>query len=116
MPDTFRERQHGRVPLHMHSKHAATLDGHRADDPHGVTGPWRGGGGGEEITARPVGRTGEIRRQPQTVPYDDEQDYGQRVEALDDLAERVDLEEQGWEPGEGPLEHESDEYSKLGMV
>jgi hypothetical protein len=26
------------------------------------------------------------------------------------------LEEQGWEPGEGPLEHESDEYSKLGMV
>lgn len=116
MPHTFRGRQHGRAAsIHHHDKYAASKDGHRGDDPHGVTGPWRGGEGGEEITARPVGWTGAIRRQPQTVPYDDEQDYGQRVEALEDLADRVDWEEQGWEPYdlEGPLAHESDVYSKL---
>ena len=47
-----RPRQHGRTPLHHHAKHAATFDGHRPDDPHGVTAP-------------------------QHEVYDDETDYGQ---------------------------------------
>jgi|TARA_Y100000296_G_scaffold76021_1_gene96265 hypothetical protein len=76
---------------------------------------WHGRDAQGAIVAAASGRTGGIQREPETVPFDDEHYYGQRVEALDDLAERVDLEEQGWEPGEGPLEYEADPYAKVAM-
>ena len=35
-----RKQEHERgASLHHHDKHAAHKDGHRPDDPHGVTGP-----------------------------------------------------------------------------
>lgn len=43
------------VPLHMHDKYAAFADGHRGDDPHGVTGPLPAPVSTEEASVRPGG-------------------------------------------------------------
>ena len=89
---TYRTREHGRSPLHHHSKHAATLDGHRPDDPHAVTG-WK-----QQERDALVQRqseiqsvldephTGTIRREGHE-PYSDESDYGQRVTAIGDITD-----------------------------
>tara|TARA_Y100000031_G_scaffold156285_1_gene210245 strand:+ start:1069 stop:1620 length:552 start_codon:yes stop_codon:yes gene_type:complete len=57
--------------MHHHDKHAATKDGHRADDPHGVTG-WKP----EETDVPP-----EIFPEGHEV-FDENVDYGQRVSAF----------------------------------
>ena len=97
--------------MHHHDKYAATKDGHRPDDPHGVTG-WKQ----QEIDAQAVKARKAIskteranteafdaltQRQAniQTVldeptirreghePYSDESDYGQRVTAIGDITD-----------------------------
>ena len=89
---TYRTREHGRSPLPHHSKHAATIDGHRPDDPHAVTG-WK-----QQERDALVQRqseiqsvldephTGTIRREGHE-PYSDESDYGQRVTAIGDITD-----------------------------
>jgi hypothetical protein len=47
------------VPIHMHQKYAAAFDGHRGDDPHGVTGPRPAPISNEEASVRPGGAAEE---------------------------------------------------------
>jgi hypothetical protein len=64
--------------MHHHDKHAASKDGHRPDDPHGVTNPWKQQQI-DAIMAESLG--GGIRREGHEV-FDEGTDYGQRVSAF----------------------------------
>ena len=58
------------VPIHMHQKYAAALDGHRPDDPHGVTGPLPAPVSTEQASVRPGGAAEEpIELQDEKTEY-----------------------------------------------
>ena len=87
--------------MHHHDKHAATKDGHRPDDPHGVTG-WKQ----QEMEAltqrqseiQSVMDEPNIQREGHEV-FDENVNYGQRVSAFGNV-ERDASEEHGY-PLEG---------------
>jgi hypothetical protein len=79
------------VPIHMHDKYAAGRDGHRGDDPHGVTGPLPAPVSDEEASVRPGGAAPEPVElyDEQTeypadategIDYTRNQDYGAKVQ------------------------------------
>ena len=77
--------------MHHHDKHAATKDGHRADDPHAVTNLWRQ----QQIDAMMAERhAGGIRREGHEV-FDENVDYGQRVSAFGNVERNVSDEQGG---------------------
>ena len=80
--------------MHHHDKHAASKDGHRPDDPHGVTNQWKQQQI-DAIMAESLG--GGIRREGHEV-FDEGTDYGQRVSAFGKV-ERDAVEAGPWEKG-----------------
>jgi hypothetical protein len=78
--------------MHHHDKHAASKDGHRPDDPHGVTSnKWRD----QQVEAMAAERhAGGIRREGHEV-FDENVDYGQRVSAFGNVERNVSDEQGG---------------------
>jgi hypothetical protein len=88
--------------MHHHDKHAASKDGHRPDDPHGVTNGayprgslWRE----QEVDARILASLGSGELQPEGHEvFDESANYGQRVSAFGKV-ERDAVEAGPWEKG-----------------
>jgi hypothetical protein len=79
------------IPIHMHEKFAASKDGHRDDDCHGVTGPLPAPVSDEEASVRPGGaapepielvdeKTEYAAVATEGIDYTRNQDYGAKVQ------------------------------------
>ena len=83
--------------MHHHDKYAAAKDGHRHDDPHGVTNQWKQ----QQIDAiMAESHGGGIRREGHEF-FDESANYGQRVSAFGKVERDIVDEEGGWYPLEG---------------
>ena len=95
--------------MHHHDKHAATKDGHRADDPHGVTG-WKQ----QEMDAltqrqseiQSVMDEPNIQREGHEV-FDENANYDQRVTAFGDIErDKSEVNQGDWDDDSDQLETE----------